>query len=185
MDLMGNEPHNFIFNCSPAELRALQHFKHRTFQFADLCHFVEFFKHWYRTYNSLEEAFIRGSDAKARLENFHALFFDLPHSPARTRKHIATPALKSACKRLNMFLRWMVRHDKMGVDFGLWKQIAPSELVCPIDVHVERVARQFGLITRKPVDWQTAEELTAQLRLLDATDPVKYDFALFGLGVGI
>ncbi|RZL12038.1 MAG: DUF2400 family protein, partial [Hymenobacter sp.] len=114
----------------------------------------------------------------------HDLFFSLPDAPARTRKHVATPARNSACKRLNMYLRWLVRRDNNGVDFGLWTRISPSELICPIDVHVERQARLLGLLQRDKVDWPAAEELTANLRLLDPNDPVKYDFALFGEGVG-
>lgn len=117
------------------------------------------------------------------LNRFRAYFFSLPDYPTRTRKHISSPAQKSTCKRLNMFLRWMVRNDLRGVDFGIWKRIRMSELICPCDVHVERVARHLGLITRKQTDWNTAVELTDNLRLLDANDPVKYDFALFGLGV--
>jgi len=120
---------------------------------------------------------------RERLVNFHDLFFSLPDAPGRTRKHVATPARGSACKRLNMYLRWLVRHDQNGVDFGLWRRISPSELICPIYVHVERQARLLGLLKREKVDWQAAEELTANLRLLDPLDPVKYDFALFGEGV--
>src|SRR5690606_32255367 len=117
------------------------------------------------------------------LHHFRTYFFSLPEHPARTRKHIGSPASNSACKRLNMFLRWMVRRDDRGVDFGLWVRLKPSDLVCPCDVHVERVARKLGLIARKQSDWKTACELTDNLRLFDAEDPVKYDFALFGLGV--
>ncbi|MFB2118561.1 TIGR02757 family protein [Parapedobacter sp. 2B3] len=126
---------------------------------------------------------VEGLDAKSALSHFHRCFFGLPEYPVRTRKHISSPASNSACKRLNMFLRWMVRRDDRGVDFGLWNQLKPSALVCPCDVHVERVARKLGLIERKQSDWKTACELTDNLRLFDATDPVKYDFALFGLGV--
>lgn len=111
------------------------------------------------------------------------MFFDHPDAPKHTRKHIATPARNSTCKRLNMFLRWMVRDDDKGVDFGLWKRIPQHALICPIDVHVDRTARQLGLITRKQTDWKTAVELTENLRSLDPNDPVKYDFALFGLSV--
>ncbi len=117
------------------------------------------------------------------LNAFRGYFFSLPDYPLRTRKHVSSPLQNSACKRLNMFLRWMVRHDDRGVDFGLWKQITPAQLICPCDVHVERVARRLGLIHRKQSDWKTALELTENLRQLDRNDPVKYDFALFGLGV--
>jgi uncharacterized protein (TIGR02757 family) len=117
------------------------------------------------------------------LNSFRTYFFSLPDYPARTKKHISSPSQKSTCKRLNMFLRWMVRKDDRGVDFGLWSSIKPSDLVCPTDLHVERVARRLKLITRKQVDWQTATELTENLRQFDPLDPVKYDFALFGLGI--
>lgn len=121
-------------------------------------------------------------DVAQALNHFREYFFNLPDFPLRTRKHISSPLQNSACKRLNMFLRWMVRRDDRGVDFGLWRRITPAQLICPCDVHVERVARALGLIQRKQSDWKTACELTANLRLLDAEDPVKYDFALFGLG---
>jgi uncharacterized protein (TIGR02757 family) len=117
------------------------------------------------------------------LNSFRTYFFSLPDYPARTKKHISSPSQKSTCKRLNMFLRWMVRKDDRGVDFGLWTSIKPSDLICPTDLHVERVARKLKLITRKQVDWQTATELTENLRQFDPLDPVKYDFALFGLGI--
>ena len=122
-------------------------------------------------------------DAEFILNHFRTYFFSLPDFPERTKKHISSPMQKSTCKRLNMFLRWMVRKDKAGVDFGLWERIAPSVLICPCDVHVERVARKLNLISRKQTDWQTAIELTERLREFDSEDPVKYDFALFGLGI--
>ena len=117
------------------------------------------------------------------LINFHNQFFSLPNPPHRTRKHIANPATKSTCKRLNMFLRWMVRKDQQGVDFGLWNKITPAQLLMPLDVHVERQARRLGLIQRKQTDWLTVIELTENLKAFDPLDPVKYDYALFGLGV--
>jgi uncharacterized protein (TIGR02757 family) len=117
------------------------------------------------------------------LNHFRTYFFSLPDYPPRTVKHISSPMQKSTCKRLNMFLRWMVRRDNTGVDFGIWERISPASLICPCDVHVERVARKLNLITRKQTDWQTAVELTARLREFDPQDPVKYDFALFGLGI--
>ncbi|WP_207420521.1 TIGR02757 family protein [Desertivirga brevis] len=124
-----------------------------------------------------------GEEIEAALNHFRKYFFSLPDSPGRTVKHVSAPSQKSTCKRLNMFLRWMVRQDKKGVDFGIWKRMKPSNLICPCDLHVERVARKLGLISRKQVDWSTAVELTQHLRDLDPTDPVKYDFALFGLGI--
>jgi uncharacterized protein (TIGR02757 family) len=117
------------------------------------------------------------------LNYFRTYFFSLPDFPQRTIKHVSSPSQKSTCKRLNMFLRWMVRKDEKGVDFGIWNRIKPSALICPCDVHVDRVARKLNLIQRKQTDWQTALELTARLRELDPEDPVKYDFALFGLGI--
>lgn len=186
--LMDNSPYDFVLNHQEKDLKALLDFKHRTFNTTDTLYFIEFFKHFYTKYNSLEQAFTSGMNqtdttVEKGLIHFHQLFFELPNAPERTRKHIATPARKSACKRLNMFLRWMVRNDNQGVDFGIWNEISPSQLVCPCDLHVDRVARKLGLITRKQTDWQTALELTDNLRQFDAKDPTKYDFALFGLGI--
>ena len=186
--MMDNAPHDFVLNHSDNDLKALEKFKHRTFNATDTLYFVEFLKQFYAKHDSLEEAFIarqdrEGETVETGLIGFHELFFELPDAPQRTRKHIATPARKSACKRLNMFLRWMVRQDDRGVDFGIWKKIKPAQLVCPCDIHVDRVARKLGLIRRKQTDWLTALELTEGLRALDPGDPVKYDFALFGLGV--
>jgi len=184
MALMDNAPHDFVLHHTDRDLTRLVNFKHRTFNATDLLYFTQFFKKFYSRHPSLEFAFAidKPESMKQRITNFHNSFFDLPDFPARTKKHVATPERKSACKRINMFLRWMVRNDKRNVDFGLWKQIKPSELICPIDLHVERVARKLKLIRRKPVNWETAEELTATLRNFDPDDPVKYDFALFGMG---
>jgi uncharacterized protein (TIGR02757 family) len=181
MQLMENAPYDFIRNHKETELKRFLDFKHRTFNSTDTLYFIEFFKQYYAKHQSLENAFI--GNPQNRLVNFHSLFFDLEDSPARTRKHIATPLRGSTCKRLNMFLRWMVRKDKHGVDFGIWKNIKASELLIPLDVHVDRVARKLGLIKRRQTDWQTVLELTENLKTFDAKDPVKYDFALFGLGV--
>jgi len=126
---------------------------------------------------------MHGETIEKMLAGFHHYFFSLDHVPRRTRKHIANPERGSTCKRLNMFLRWMVRNDKRGVDFGIWKKIHPSQLICPIDLHVARVAKRFNLLHRKQTDWRAAVELTNYLRTLDDKDPVKYDFALFGMGV--
>ncbi|MBX2908429.1 MAG: TIGR02757 family protein [Chitinophagales bacterium] len=187
---MDNSPYNFVLNHNEKELKLLLQFKHRTFNATDVLYFVEFLKQHYSKFESLEDAFVfakkkeeNRSAAEVRLSNFHNYFFALPDAPNRTRKHIATPAKKSTCKRLNMFLRWMVRSDKSKVDFGIWKKIKPSELMCPLDVHVENVARQLHLINRKQRDWQTVVELTEALKKFDPKDPVKYDFALFGIGV--
>ncbi len=192
MEMMDNSPYDFIMHHEEADLKKMLGFKHRTFKDEDLFYFIRFLSHHFRKYKSLEEAFlpeaVRGkieptSWAEAALGQFYLDFFALEDVPARSYKHIATPAKHSTCKRLNMYLRWMVRRDTCGVDFGIWTKISPSALVCPVDVHVARVARHFGLLTRKPVDWLAALELTSHLRNLDKEDPVKYDFALFGLGV--
>ena len=186
--MMDHAPYDFILNHSEDDLKPLLKFKHRTFNDIDTLYFIERLKHFYLAHPSLEEAFIKGlkegdEDMENSLIQFHESFFDLPDAPHRTKKHIATPLRKSACKRLNMFLRWMVRQDDHGVDFGIWKRIRPGQLVCPCDLHVERVARRFELITRRQMNWQTALELTKSLKKYDPEDPVKYDFALFGLGI--
>ncbi len=188
MQLMGNAPHDFVLNHSDKDLKELLHFKHRTFNTTDLLYFIEFFKHHYSSFPSLETAFSKWMNKKDEtvenaLNGFSQYFFSLPDIPARTKKHIASPAKNSSCKRLNMFLRWMVRRDKKGVDLGLWRSISPSQLICPVDVHVARVATRFGLLNRNQTGWKAALDLTAHLRMMDKKDPVKYDFALFALGV--
>jgi uncharacterized protein (TIGR02757 family) len=186
--LMDNSPYDFMINHKEKDLKAFLKFKHRTFNDTDALYFISFFHQYYKKHDSLEDAFVQGLSKKAvnietGLCGFHETFFGVEDYPQRTKKHISTPARNSACKRLNMFLRWMVRKDKKGVDFGLWTKIKPSQLVCPCDVHVERVGRKLGLIQRKQMDWQTAVELTNNLKAFDPLDPVKYDFALFGMGV--
>jgi uncharacterized protein (TIGR02757 family) len=179
-------PFQFITNASDRELKALLGFKHRTFNDTDLLYFVEALKSIYHKHGSLERAFKiskKEETVEVAINNFRAEFFSLDDVPIRTLKHISSPAKNSACKRLAMFLRWMVRSNKNGVDFGIWKSISPAQLVCPCDVHVERVARRLGLIERPSMDWKTALELTSNLRNLDPKDPVKYDFALFGMGL--
>jgi uncharacterized protein (TIGR02757 family) len=200
MKLMDKAPYQFILGHKEADLQKLIGFKHRTFNTTDLLYFIEFLKHHYSKNNSLESAFFNKQTlpievtefylpaggaglVEAALNNFYNYFFSLEDSPPRTVKHIASPQKKSTCKRLNMFLRWMIRKDNNGVDFGIWEKIAPAHLICPIDVHVARVARHFNLLNRKATDWEAALELTNNLRKLDETDPAKYDFALFGLGV--
>lgn len=181
-----NEPYKFIKSHSDEDLKSLIGFKHRTFNDTDLLYFVDFFQRFYNEYDTLEDAFLQNgcfSTIEESLIKFEKKFFNHPNSPARTRKHVATPERNSACKRLNMYLRWMVRSDNNGVDLGIWKRIPKSELICPIDVHVDRTARKLGLITRKQTDWKTAVELTENLKMFDSTDPVKYDFALFGLSI--
>lgn len=180
---MDDAPYQFVTQHHDDDLKRLLGFCHRTFCDTDLLYFVHWLRWFYGGHDTLEDAFLLGQTQKERLENFHNLFFSLPDALQRTRKHVATPARGSACKRVNMYLRWMVRPDARGVDFGLWRRLSPAELVCPCDVHVERVARRLGLLTRRQVDWLAAEDLTAHLRTFDPEDPVKYDFALFGLGV--
>jgi uncharacterized protein (TIGR02757 family) len=187
IERMDGAPHQFITQHQDVDLKQLEGFVHRTFNDTDLLYFVFALKEMYATFTSMEEVFLKGMNKNSLnieggLIAFRNYFFSFDH-PHRTRKHIASPETKSACKRLNMFLRWMVRRDKKGIDFGIWKGIQPAQLVCPCDVHVDRIARQLGLITRTQVDWQTAVQLTENLKRLDPKDPVKYDFALFGMGV--
>ncbi|MCB0572179.1 MAG: TIGR02757 family protein [Phaeodactylibacter sp.] len=188
VELMDGAPYDFVRNHDEQDRARFLAFRHRTFQLTDTLYFLEFFQQYYRQHDSLEDAFARFlSPADAHvgpaLTGFHELFFSLPDAPERTRKHIATPARQSACKRLNMFLRWMVRRDDSGVDFGLWQRIRPAQLLIPLDVHVERVARRLGLLERKQADWQGVLQLTERLRAFDPADPARYDFALFGMGV--
>lgn len=185
LKLMDMSPYQFCLDPSVSSLRAMKDFKHRTFNADDLYYFIHFFQQHYQQHQSLETAFLIGLHPEDEtiengLKSFRDYFFSFEHL-RRTEKHIATPAQHSACKRINMFLRWMVRND--AVDFGLWKNIKPSQLVCPLDVHVFRVAKKLGLISRQQPDWLAATELTQHLRYLDAEDPVKYDFALFSLGI--
>ena len=188
MQRMDNAPHDFCLHHSPKDLQNLLSFKHRTFNPTDLLYFIEFFNKHYSENNSLETAFTHSlkrtdQNIENALNGFYNYFFSLEDVPKRTLKHIASPAKKATCKRLCMYLRWMVRRDKNGVDFGLWKNISPSQLIVPLDLHVARVSRHFGLLTRKPTDWRAALELTEAMRSLDPKDPAKYDFALFALGV--
>ncbi|MBD0254395.1 MAG: TIGR02757 family protein [Cytophagales bacterium] len=186
--LMDGAPYDFVHGHQENDLKRFLQFKHRTFNATDALYFIDFLRAHYARYDSLEDAFVtdlRPDDGTVErgLVSFRNYFFAPEYAPQRTRKHISSPAAGSACKRLNMFLRWMVRRDDKGVDFGLWVRIRPGQLVCPCDVHVERMARRLGLITRKQMDWLTALQLTENLRQFDPADPVKYDFALFGLGL--
>lgn len=188
MQLMDYAPHDFCLRHTNKDLQKLIGFKHRTFNTTDLLYFVSFFQTHFSKYKSLETAFTKwmtpkDSNIENALNGFYNYFFSLEHVPGRTKKHIASPHKKASCKRLNMFLRWMVRQDNNGVDFGIWKKISPAQLVIPLDVHVARVARHFNLLYRKQTDWLAAIELTEKMQQLDPKDPVKYDFALFALGV--
>lgn len=185
MSLMDNSPHDFIVNHQEKDRKRFDSFVHRTFQYTDTIYFLTYLQQYYREHESLELIF-RCDDStniKDGLIGFHNAFFSLADAPVRTRKHIATPTRNSACKRINMFLRWMVRSDHFGVDFGIWNHIKPSQLFIPLDVHVDRIARKLGLLQRKQTDWRAVVELTGNLRKLDPEDPVKYDYALFGMGV--
>lgn len=188
MQLMDNSPYDFIVNHQESDRRAFEGFKHRTFQAMDTLYFLEFLQYFYQNNDSLEDAFTRFLQPEdihvgPALIGFHDLFFSLENAPQRTRKHIATPKRNSACKRLNMFLRWMVRQDNCGVDFGIWKNIKPSQLLIPLDVHVDKTARHFGLLTRKQTDWKALLEIMEHLRKMDPKDPGKYDYALFLLSI--
>lgn len=182
--MMGNDPFAFISQATPHDLIPIRTFVHRTFQGEDADFMVRALQHIYRNHGGLEEIFssLNEDGARKTITRFREIMLETPHF-ARTRKHIANPESGSAAKRINMFLRWMVRSDPQGVDFGLWRRINTANLICPLDVHSSRVARRLGLLKRKPDDWIAAEELTASLRKFDPNDPVKYDFALFGMGV--
>lgn len=185
-ELMDGAPHDFIVNHEESDRQRFEKFKHRTFNFTDTLYFLDFLQRHYQQHDSLEDAFLvdgEFKDVESSLILFRKYFFDHENAPQRTTKHIASPARKSTCKRLNMYLRWMVRKDDREVDFGIWNRIPSSALMMPLDVHVERVARHLGIINRKQRDWQTVVELTESLRMFDPKDPVKYDFALFGMGV--
>ncbi len=185
MDLMGNSPYDFIMEHREHHLETLEGFVHRTFNATDLKFFIHSLKNIYQNHGGLEKVFAKNAESDSlqnSIHHFKKLFFEIDH-PHRSQKHISDPLKGSAVKRINMYLRWMVRNDQKGVDFGLWKSISPSQLSCPLDVHSGNVARKLGLIHRKQNDSKALYELDINLRKLDPDDPVKYDFALFGLGV--
>jgi len=184
MELMDNTPADFVRHHSPSDRMRFNGFVHRTFSSIDAIYFLEALQRLYTAEQGLEGAFIAATGVPVydRLVHFHKRFFALEHLD-RTRKHVSDPAKGSSAKRLNMFLRWMVRPNAEGVDFGIWKHISPSELMMPLDVHTGTMSRKLGLLTRKQDDWKAVEELTANLRQFDPLDPVKYDLALFGMGV--
>lgn len=185
MNLMGNAPYDFVMSHTEDDLLRLESFAHRTFNGQDFSSFIKSLKHIYQNHDGLENVYARNIENNTMhksISEFKKVFFEIPHQ-YRTQKHVSDPMNNSAAKRINMFLRWMVRKDNKGVDFGIWKNISASSLSCPLDVHSGNVARKLGLISRRQNDSKTLQELDRQLRSFDANDPVKYDFALFGLGV--
>ncbi|HET6556971.1 MAG TPA: TIGR02757 family protein [Prolixibacteraceae bacterium] len=183
---MDNNPIEFLLNSREEEWDNISGFKHRTFNSIDCLYFLKSLKNIYQNHGGLESVFTAGFQENQTIFNalvfFRKVFFELEHDH-RTEKHVSNVLKGASAKRLNMFLRWMVRCDQKGVDFGLWKQIPSSALMLPLDVHTGNVGRKLGLLTRSQNDWKAVEEITAKLRELDALDPIKYDFALFGLGV--
>ena len=185
VQLMGNDPYSFVMNYQKSDLKHFSKFVHRTFNELDLKYFMSALRHIYLNHGGLEASFSKGDDLKNMYQNIHLFkkaFFELDHL-RRTEKHVSDPLKGSASKRLNMFLRWMVRDAKNGVDFGIWKCIKPAQLSCPLDVHSGNVARNLGILKRRQNDHKALIELDTVLREFDPFDPVKYDFALFGLGV--
>jgi len=185
MQLLDRAPYDFIMNHKEDDLERLLPFVHRTFNGDDFIQFIKSLQHIYTNHGGLEHIFSVHAEPyslQRAIHEFKKTFFEINHL-RRTQKHLSDPLKGSAAKRLNMFLRWMVRDDNSGVDFGLWKKLKPSQLSCPLDVHSGNVARKLGLLHRKQNDAKALEELDASLRRLDPNDPVKYDFALFGLGV--
>jgi len=185
MEWMDRDPHAFILGFRDRDLQPFTRFVHRTFNGDDCLFFLHSLQRIYRDHGSLENVFVGktpGMETREAIAGFRKVFFSPDHL-VRTEKHIANPEKNASAKRINMFLRWMVRRDDRGVDFGIWECLKPSMLMCPLDVHTGNVSRQLGLLHRKQDDWKAVEELTASLRLLDPVDPVKYDIALFGLGV--
>lgn len=195
--LMGNNPFDFVMNAKEKNYKKIEGFVHRTFNSTDTIFFLQSLKNIYKNHGGLENAFIYSNfndigETGSAIVNFRNLFFSVPH-PSRTKKHVSNPGDNSSAKRLCMYLRWMIRKDKHGVDFGIWngnispspkeQKLLPSHLMCPLDVHSGNVARKLGLLKRTQNDWKAVVELTSNLKIFDANDPVKYDFALFGLGV--
>jgi uncharacterized protein (TIGR02757 family) len=186
MNLMDDSPWEFVEECQPTDLNKLSRFVHRTFNGTDCAFFILSLKNIYAHHGGLEKIFsepiLSGKTIKESIIHFRNIFLD-PFHDSRLGKHIANPEKNASAKRINMFLRWMVRKDNRGVDFGIWNTIQPSLLICPLDVHTGNVSRKLGLLSRNANDWKSAAELTDKLRIFDELDPVKYDFALFGLGI--
>ena len=185
MNYLEYAPYDFVLNHTEEDLKKIQGSIHRTFNSDDLIFFSRSLQNIYKNHQGLEQVFSASSqeeDTYHSIERFRRIFFEKEHLE-RTKKHVSSPAKNSSAKRINMFLRWMVRKDNKGVDFGIWKSLTPSQLVCPLDVHSGNVGRSLGILSRKQNDWKAVSELMGNLKKLDASDPVKYDFALFGLGV--
>lgn len=185
MEFLGNSPFDFVMSHTNSQLDEMEHFVHRTFNLVDFKYFITSLKHIYTEHQGLEGVFTKfqtKDSLQPAIHEFKKIFFEIPHEK-RTMKHVSDPLKGSAAKRINMYLRWMVRQDNHGVDFGLWKNITPALLSCPLDVHSGNVARKLGILKRKQNDGKALLELDTALRKMDPTDPVKYDFALFGLGV--
>ncbi len=185
LELMGNAPFDFVMSHSETDLEKLKQFSHRTFNGEDFSTFLRGLRHIYRNYGGLEAVFANhreNNSMQPAIHHFKKIFFEIPHLP-RSQKHVSDPANNSAAKRINMFLRWMVRDDNCGVDLGIWKSISAAALSCPLDVHSGNVGRKLGLLTRTQNDAKALTELDLNLRKMDAEDPAKYDFALFGLGI--
>ncbi|HMY84967.1 MAG: TIGR02757 family protein [Saprospiraceae bacterium] len=183
---MDNSPYDFILNHKETDRKPFLNFKHRTFQGDDALYFLHFFQSYYQHHNTLEDAFLvdgHNAGIKQGLIRFYETFTGDPLMMSRTKKHVSTPAKNSACKRLNMFLRWMVRKDAAGVDFGIWTRLRMEDLMIPLDVHVAKVARRLGLLDRTKDDWMAVDELTTRLIAFNPSDPIIYDYALFSLGV--
>ena len=183
MKLMDNAPYDFVINHKKHDLKRFDDFIDRTFNSIDVCYFINALKHIYTTYNSLENVFAQHQQKmQLSIHHFKTVFFEIDY-PQRTTKHVSDPLKNSSAKRINMFLRWMVRKDNRGVDFGIWDKIDAKYLMMPLDVHTGNVGRKLGLLKRKQNDWKAVNELDISLRNFDSADPSKYDFALFGLGV--
>lgn len=185
MELLDNSPYDFIINHQQKDLETFQNFVHRTFNYIDFKQFVKSLQHIYQNHGGLENALAikdKTTTYQTAIHQFKTIFFEVEHQQ-RTQKHISDPLKNSAAKRINMFLRWMVRNDNAGVDFGIWQKHNPANLSCPLDVHSGNIARKLKLLLRTQNDWKALSELDKNLRKLDKKDPVKYDFALFGLGV--
>ncbi len=185
MAMTDNDPYHFLMNATSGDLRVFSDFRHRTFNGDDCGFFIRSLRNIYHNHGSLENVILKGFNhggtVRSALEHLHVVFFETM-GDRHARKHLSEVSKGASGKRLNMFLRWMVRNDEKGVDFGLWKNIPVSSLMLPLDVHTGSVARKLGLLSRKSNDWQAVEEVTANLRQFDPVDPVRYDFALFGLG---